>query len=96
MAISARPGTVARLAAFLNCSLSTANRLCRANAGLSLLHWVRRQRLEQARLLLVGTRLPISEVGRRVGIENPFHFSKAFKQWLGESPRAYRRRTPLI
>ena len=51
-------------------------------------------RLRQARYLLLDPQLQISEVARRVGYDDIFHFSKLFKKHLGLSPRAMRNRPP--
>lgn len=39
---------------------------------------------------LAQSSLPISEVARRLGFSEPSAFTRAFRQWTGESPRSYR------
>jgi len=51
-------------------------------------------RLRQARYLLLDRQLQITEIARRVGYEDIFHFSKLFKKHFGVSPRAMRNRPP--
>ncbi len=51
-------------------------------------------RLRQARYLLLDRQLQISEIARRVGYDDLFHFSKLFKKHFGLSPRALRNRPP--
>jgi AraC-like DNA-binding protein len=59
-------------------------------------------RCAAAQQLLSDTDLSIKEIGARVGLEDPFGFSRVFKRQTGISPRQYRRqmapwaeRTPL-
>jgi len=47
-------------------------------------------RLERARVLLVETALPISEIAATVGYQSQSHFTKAFKSVTGVTPRAFR------
>jgi len=51
-------------------------------------------RLQQARYLLLDQQLQVSEIARRVGYDDIFHFSKLFKKHFGLSPRAMRNRPP--
>jgi AraC family transcriptional regulator of arabinose operon len=50
------------------------------------------RRLTTAASLLHGTRLRVGEIGRLVGYEDPYYFSKHFKNHLGYSPLEYRDR----
>jgi AraC-like DNA-binding protein len=47
-------------------------------------------KMARARLLLDTTTLPVSEVGRQVGINDPFYFSRQFGRIHGMSPSEYR------
>lgn len=47
-------------------------------------------RIEKAKSLLKNTGMAISEVAACVGYADQLAFSKIFKQYLGQSPRAYR------
>lgn len=87
---------VADLAKHLQCSASTINRLFRSHARMSPGDWIGGQRIQRARLLLATTRLSVGAIGQQVGVEDPFYFSKLFKKRCGESPLAYRKRTPLL
>ena len=49
-------------------------------------------RMSKASELLKLTALPVAEVGRAVGYPNQLHFSRAFKNAYGVSPREWRRR----
>jgi transcriptional regulator GlxA family with amidase domain len=52
--------------------------------------WLRRLRVAEARRLLADLDLPVKEVGRRVGFEDPYHFSRVFRAIDGLSPSAHR------
>jgi AraC family transcriptional regulator, positive regulator of tynA and feaB len=62
--------------------------------GTSLMRYVWSRRLELGRDALVCDRNasePIAEIALRCGFSDPAHFSRAFKQKFGVSPRAYER-----
>ncbi len=58
--------------------------------GLSPHQYVTSRRIEQAKVLLAKTDLPITEIARPVGCASQSHFSKLFRQIIGVSPKAYR------
>lgn len=60
--------------------------------GVSPIELVIRQRMQRAEYLLQDQNLSISEVGRRVGYEDIFQFSKQFKKHVGVSPNTLRKR----
>jgi AraC-like DNA-binding protein len=51
-----------------------------------------RRRIEVARALLLQDRSPVAEVATQVGFTDVFHFSKKFRQIVGEPPARWRRR----
>jgi LacI family transcriptional regulator len=51
-----------------------------------------RVRMERARYLLRASRLPIHRIAERCGYPLLHNFGRAFKQAIGETPAAYRRR----
>ena len=77
------------MAALLNTSPRTLNRqLARLNTTFqTITDDVRR---ELAMKLLQDTRLTVDDIATRLGYTDPSNFSRAFRRWLGESPRAYR------
>ncbi|MFI5356113.1 MAG: helix-turn-helix domain-containing protein [Opitutales bacterium] len=90
----AHPGrnlTIAELAQVAGCSEASVHRLFRTYAAVSPGRWMARLRAQQAARLLRTTTLAVREVGEQVGLPDPFHFSRFFKQQTGLSPRAYQR-----
>lgn len=83
-----------KIAAATGYSNRYANELMRAE-GTSLMRYVWSRRLESSRDMLDGRNkpdLPVAEIAFRCGFSDPAHFSRAFKQKFGMSPRAYRNR----
>lgn len=69
------------------------DRLFQQERKLSPMTVLRSIRLRQACMLLEATAMRIGDVAREVGFEDPLHFSRVFKNALGESPKVYRART---
>ena len=51
---------------------------------------VREAEAARAQLLLAETDLSVTQISSRVGYSSPSHFSKAFRQATGLTPRAFR------
>jgi len=60
--------------------------------GHSLSSHLQNLRMLEARRLLERSSLPIREIATAVGYVDPAHFTRAFRQATGLSPRTYRRR----
>lgn len=67
--------------------------LVRRRTGRALGDWITERRMAQARRLLTESDLPISEVGRRVGLSDPGYFARVFRRSNGMTPRAWRQST---
>lgn len=63
----------------------------KAIVGCSPNEYVRILRMKKAAELLLSTDLNVSEIGFQVGINDPFYFSKCFKNSFGKSPSQYRK-----
>lgn len=72
-------------------------RLCREFArcyGKTPLQYLNSRRIEQAKLLLLTTELPVHRVGSLVGIDNTNHFINLFKRKTGATPLVFRQEAP--
>ena len=84
--------TAESVANALNVSLRTLHRRLRAE-GASLQQLKDEVRRDLAAECMTRTSRPIKQIARDVGFHNEKSFMRAFKQWTGESPLQYRRRT---
>ena len=64
--------------------------LFKEQTGISPIKYLTLKRMEKACELLAETELPVSEVSKAVGYENPLYFSQVFKRIYGISPVKYR------
>lgn len=53
--------------------------------------YIKSMRMERAVELLKDDTLTVAEVSYKIGIEDPFYFSKSFKSYFGISPSQYRK-----
>lgn len=84
------PITIEDIAAFCNLNRSYFGKLFKSVMSATPQEFLIRYRMTKACDFLVGTRLPISEISSRVGYPNQLHFSRAFKNVYGVSPREWR------
>lgn len=68
------------------------SRLFKKHAKISPHNYVMRLKLNKAGRLLLTTELPIKTIAKAVGFEDPFHFSRNFRNHHGLSPSHYRER----
>lgn len=66
------------------------HRLFQAIVGETIHKYVKRLRLEKAASRLRYTDQPITDIALDAHFDTPSAFTKAFKQWIGKSPRNYR------
>ena len=79
-----------QLAAIANLSSFYFLKLFHKTIGRSPHHYILESRVERASQLLRKTSLPVGEIGQRCGFSTPSHFSSAFRQVTGKTPRTYR------
>ncbi len=72
-------------------SLSSIKRIFKEETGVGIICYLTRLRMEKAKELLNTTALSIGEIAMRVGYENTYYFSNAFKKNYGECPSAFRK-----
>ena len=79
-------------AAALHITTGQLTRLCHAARGQSASACIESTAMTEACRLLAFTRLPVAEVGYRLGYGDPSHFSRRFAAVVGERPSRYRAR----
>jgi len=85
-----RPLSLAEMARLTHLSPSRFSALFTSAMGVPPGHFQRQLRLHRAKTLLLTTGQSVAEIAAAVGFADPFHFSRAFAQATGQSPRAYR------
>jgi len=79
-----------RLAARYHSSKEQFRRVCLRDLGRSPMQHLTSLRIERAQHLLTSTQDKVESIAQQVGFENAPVFSRAFKRWVGRSPKAYR------
>ena len=79
-----------------------ADRLCitpnylssivRRNSGLTVMQWINRHIIQQAKLQLKYSDLPVWQIAESLNFPNPSFFSKLFKRETSMTPGEYRNR----
>ena len=85
----AEPVTLNELAEWSGFSAQHLNRLFRRALGVTPLQHLARMRMERAAELLAEGRMTVRGLAQRVGYDDPYYFSRAFKQHFGQSPAYY-------
>ncbi len=67
-----------------------------SSRGYTPVEYVQTLRIEEAKHLLETGDLPVEEIGRDVGYEDPAFFRQLFKRRTGVSPAHYRTRVQRI
>jgi AraC-like DNA-binding protein len=83
------PITVEGLAAYASVSHSSLYRRFVRRYQMSPKRFLLEYRIERACSMLADTNCSIQEISNSVGFEDPFYFSRAFKEVKGVSPRQY-------
>jgi len=87
-----QPFNLAALEEELHFQADYITRCMKQHIGTTPLQYVLQRRLEEAKKLLSGTVLGISEIAERVGIHDPNYMTRLFSTRFGVTPGAYRRR----
>jgi AraC-like DNA-binding protein len=85
-----RAWSIVDFSALMGLSSSQVYRRFQKVVGSSPMNWLRRERMNAAKRLLVQTNTPISEIALRCGYPDPLHFSREFRRVTGLSPTAFR------
>jgi AraC-like DNA-binding protein len=87
-----RGASVPAWARAVGCSPSHLHARFKAVLGMTPAGYLRERQLHHARYLLAGTDLPIADIARRCGYDDPLHFSRVVRRACGQSPTALRQR----
>lgn len=80
----------ADLADYLGLSQSMLSKMYKYETGHTLKWFLQQKLTQKAQLLLLTTTKSITQVAYELEYDDPLYFSRAFKKWSGDSPRAYR------
>lgn len=81
---------VERYAQRLGCSVRTLTRACLAATGRSAKQLIDERIALEGKRLLATSDLPVAEVGRRLGFDEPTNFGRFFAREAGQTPGAFR------
>lgn len=82
--------TLPEMAAHVNYSIPHFSSLFKKKTGHSPLHYYLQLKIQRACLLLDTTRDNIGEISRKLGMDDPYYFSRMFRKIIGISPKNYR------
>lgn len=83
--------TLEVLADYIGLTPSHLSRYFYDKTGIHLSKWIASQRAERARLLMLDSDIPISEVARRAGYTSESTFRRQFREHFDTSARQYRK-----
>ncbi len=81
---------VSDVARFIGIHRSYLTSIFQKKMGVSPQEYLMKAKMKAAERLLLNSLAPVQEVSQMVGYDNPLTFSKAFKNYYGMSPRAFR------
>jgi signal transduction histidine kinase/CheY-like chemotaxis protein len=85
------PISRADIAEYVGISSDHLTRSFRQETGLTVVAYLNRYRVNQAKTLLRESNRTVTEIARAVGFSDSNYFSRVFRQEVGTSPSAYRR-----
>jgi len=88
----AEPISLEETANYVGASKEYLSRCFHQETGVTLVSYLNRYRVDRAKQLLKGNATSIAEVALDVGFSSPSYFSRVFRQEVGMSPSAYRKR----
>lgn len=83
--------TIDEMAKVVDMPKVSFNRFFSSQTGLTPKKYVDKLKMEYAKEKLENTKQTLNEISEKLGYNNPFHFSKRFKQLTGFSPKEYRK-----
>jgi YesN/AraC family two-component response regulator len=92
-----KPLSLNDIASAVNLSVSHFASIFKKNTGFSIIEYFNHLKTQKACQYLQFTDLRINEIADRLGIEDPYYFSRMFTKIVGTSPNKYRsRKKPLV
>lgn len=85
------PMTVEELADIVHLQVNYFIKFFKSHLGNTPMNYVKHQRLEKAKRLLLDTSIAISKVAGQVGYTDVSHFSNQFKSYAGMTPSKFRK-----
>ncbi|MFT3932555.1 MAG: AraC family transcriptional regulator [Chitinophagaceae bacterium] len=82
--------TLQEIAIAVNLSVSHFSGIFKKSTGFSVIEYFNHLKMQKACQYLQFTDLRINEIANRLGIEDPYYFSRLFTKVIGMSPRKYR------
>lgn len=82
--------SVESIAEILGINRTYFGKIFKKSTGKSPQQFIIEYRMTKACSLLQQTNMTVTEISRQIGYENPFHFSRAFKQIYNVSPSKWR------
>lgn len=82
--------TLEQMAQSINLSASHFSSLFKTNTGYSPIEYFNHLKVQKACQYLLFTHLRVKEIAIRLGIEDPYYFSRLFTKVMGLSPNQYR------
>jgi AraC family transcriptional regulator len=73
-------------------SASYFSRAFKATFGTTMCHYIRRRRIERAQQLMLLSKEPLSQIALACGFSDQAHYCRVFRDVMGLSPNAWRRR----
>ena len=84
--------TLREIAEAVNLSVSHFAAIFKKSTGFSIIEYFNHLKIQKACQYLQFTDLRVNEIADRLGIEDPYYFSRMFTKIIGVSPNKYRSR----
>ncbi len=85
-----KDGELTELSALLNYNIYWLSRAIKRLTGRTYKELLQVKRLNQASVLLLNTRLSVTDISIAVGYDNTSYFHRIFRNYYGMSPKEYR------
>lgn len=87
-----QPLSLEQIAQHATCSVNHLINQFKRRFGMTPSRYLWKTRIERSEALLRQTDIPVSAIAEQCGFSSPFHYSRLFKDFHAESPRAFRTR----